>query len=204
MNTHYASWGAHRGSLDCQTPKASLLAYWGDDGCSSTMPAIKNSFLEFIPGSPGSPGFSRSCPSTPPRDFPSTRARGQDGVSSKQTPSKHLLNSISSELRGQASQAVEFTRKPFFIHGSCMRHTRGEGGSGTRKYNTGGLPETNPEPLGINITMKTMKKQDFETSGKHLVVLSFLKTKPARGRRRQVPSLWAPTNVGSLLVKNKL
>ncbi len=44
----------------------------------------KYSFLELIPGLPGS---RQSCPSTPPRDLPSTHAAGQDDVSSKQTPS---------------------------------------------------------------------------------------------------------------------
>ena len=54
-------------------------------------------FGNSFPDSPDSSGSSRSCPSTPRRDLPSPRARGQDDVSSKQTPSKER-NQITNNL----------------------------------------------------------------------------------------------------------
>ena len=92
MSPHDASWVLmmqHEYSwCIMSTHDASWVYFWGGPWCSSIMRAIKNVFLEFIPGFCGSPGPPGSCPSTPPRDLPSTHARGQDDVSSKQTPSK--------------------------------------------------------------------------------------------------------------------
>ena len=74
-------------------------ANWGDSGGAQIHPDLRFPLffddLELIPGIPGIPGIrgsSGSCPQTPVRDLPSTRAGGQDDVSSTQTPSKYTYN----------------------------------------------------------------------------------------------------------------
>jgi len=80
MCTHDASWVfmMHHENI---SEGSMMLKYYA---CLQS----KNSFLEFLPGFPGP---SRSRPSAPPRDLPSTRAGGQDDVSSKQTLSNYAF-----------------------------------------------------------------------------------------------------------------
>ena len=70
-NTFFKNWDDSGGPKSQKTYK--LLSFFDD--------------LELIPGIRGIPGIPGSCPQTPLRDLPSTRAGGQDDVSSTQTPS---------------------------------------------------------------------------------------------------------------------
>ena len=108
-HVYWASWRSPRPPPDPpkaapRPPRASSglglgqEANWGDSGGTQIHPDLRFPLffddLELIPGIPGIPlirGIPGSCPQTPVRDLPSTRAGGQDDVSSTQTPSNDHL-----------------------------------------------------------------------------------------------------------------